>query len=105
MSSQKKEDQTTAFPNNRIRLYRDPSGEIVGVSTGIIVFIVVISIVFLALWIAGLVKMRRACPDAQPSLYWILTLVLGLVPTGVTQLAALIMACVGLGKPSIGCVQ
>lgn len=78
------------------------SGGVV-MASGTIIAIVVVGLVFLGIWIAGLVRMRRSCPGVPPSLYWILTLVLGLVPTGATQLAALVMAGYGLARPAIGC--
>ena len=70
---------------------------------GVVIAVLVVAFIFLGVWIAGLVRMRRSCPGVPPSIYWILTLVLGLVPTGATQLAALVMAGYGLARPAIGC--
>lgn len=66
---------------------------------------IVILVVMLSVWIASLVRMRRFCPGSQPSAYWIVTLILFLVPSGLTQIAAFLMACVGLGSPKLGCVS
>ena len=79
------------------------AGDVIGKESGVFIAISVVAVVFLAVWIAGLVRMRRSCPGVPPSIFWVLTLVLGLVPTGATQLAALVMAIVGLVRPAIGC--
>jgi hypothetical protein len=80
------------------------AGGVAGTASGLFIAFVVLAIVFLAVWIAGLVRMRKSCEEGvPPSIFWILTLVLGLIPTGATQMAALIMAIVGLVRPAIGC--
>lgn len=74
------------------------------IDLSVLVTMLVALIVFLSVWILGLVKMKKSCTaDQTVSPYWIITLVLGLIPSGLTQLAAFVMACYGISKPEIGC--
>lgn len=80
------------------------AGGVAGTASGLFIAFVVLAIVFLAVWITGLIKMRKSCDQGvPPSIFWILTLVLGLIPTA--QPVALVMAIIGLVKPKIGCAR
>lgn len=76
---------------------------VVTMGEGAVAAVLVVALVFLVVWIASLVNMRVKCRGRRPSMFWILTLVLGLIPTGATQLAALVMAIYGLARPRVGC--
>ena len=82
------------------------------VSIGMIIDVSIIvvgsflGLVFLGVWVSGLFKMRGSCSKGDKfSSYWIATLILGLLPTGVTQLAAFGMAIYGMKHPEIGCLK
>ena len=68
-----------------------------------IVIIILSIVLFLSVWIAGLVRMRNACPDQSPNAYWIATLILGIIPSGLTQLIAFCMSIYGIAVPNVGC--
>ena len=68
------------------------------VTTGIILMVVavLIGLTMLAVWIAGLVRMG-SCGGTGAVIFWV-TLVLGLLPTGITQFVAFVLACIALAQ-------
>ena len=77
---------------------------VASVDTAMLVSVLLLGLLFVGVWLTSLIKMSSNCPPGKKfSLFWISTLVLGLLPTGLTQLAALLMAMYGLKHPQVGC--